>query len=222
MTVTLNPTQPSTSATGAATGPNPKKQLDQDSFLQLLVSQLKNQDPTAQSAQDPNQMVQQLTSFSMLQQNEQTNSLLSAIQGQNVSLLGTQAASLMGKQVQLSGSGFHLANGKAVMGLDLATDANVVLTVKDLNGNTVATIPEGTLKSGSNTLTWDGTGTNGSKLPDGNYTVSVQAKDPTGKDVTATPSLYVTVDAVTYANGQVMLQSGGVSFSMSDVLKILA
>lgn len=220
MTVTLNPT--ASSAAAAAKTPNPKKQLDQNSFLQLLVTQMQNQDPTSQSSQDPNQMVQQLTSFSQLQQTQQTNDLLNAIQGQNTNLLQAQASSLMGKQVQLSGSGFHLVNGKASMGLNLASDANVVLTIKDLAGNVVGTINKGTLKSGDNTVTWDGVGSSGAKLPDGNYTVSIKATDGAGKDVAAAPSLYVTVDAITYANGQVMLQSGGISFSMSDILKILA
>jgi flagellar basal-body rod modification protein FlgD len=219
MSVTFNPTQTSAAA---ATKAAPKKTLDQDSFLSLLVTQMQNQDPTSQSAQDPNQMVQQLTSFSQLQQTQQTNDLLAAISGLNTSLLQAQASSLMGKQVQLSGSGFHLMNGKASMALNLAGDASVVLTVKDLQGNTVATLNQGTLKKGDNTITWDGTGSSGAKLPDGNYTVSVKAVDGAGKDVAATPSLFATVDAVSYANGQVMLQSGGISFSMADILKILA
>lgn len=221
MTVTLNPTQTSAAANGAASA-GPKKQLDQNSFLSLLVTQMQNQDPTSQSSQDPNQMVQQLTSFSQLQQTQQTNDLLASISGLNTSLLQAQASSLMGKQVQLAGSGFHLMNGKATMGLSLASDASVVLTVKDLQGNTVAVLDKGNLKKGDNTLAWDGTDGAGHKLPDGNYTVSVKAVDGGGKDVAASPSLFVTVDAVSYANGQVMLQSGGISFSMADILKILA
>ncbi|MEI7614829.1 MAG: flagellar hook capping FlgD N-terminal domain-containing protein, partial [Betaproteobacteria bacterium] len=60
-----------TTASSSAATATAKNALDKDSFLKLLVAQLKNQDPTSDSSQDPNQMVQQMTSFSSLEQAQQ-------------------------------------------------------------------------------------------------------------------------------------------------------
>lgn len=218
-TVVANTPPSYTQAPGTST--RAKNELDKNAFLSLLVAQLQNQDPTGQG-QDPNQMVQQLTSFSSLEQMGQTNSLLQTISNQNFGLAQTQAAALVGRKVKVAGAGFQLKNGQAVMGLDLPKDAKVTITIKDTHGKVVAAIPEAQYKAGSNTVTWDGLDSAGNKLPDGNYVVSIEAVDAAGQKVASTPSLFVTVDAVTYANGQILLQSGGATFAFSDVLQISA
>ncbi len=68
--------------------------LDYKSFLQLLVAQMKNQDPTAPS--DPTAFVSQLASFSAVEQQINTNSKLDALLTQT-SL--SQASSLIGRTV---------------------------------------------------------------------------------------------------------------------------
>ncbi len=218
-TVVANTPPASTQAPGTTT--RAKNELDKNAFLQLLVAQLQNQDPTGQG-QDPDKMVQQLTSFSSLEQMGQTNTLLQTISTQNMNLQQVQAASLVGKKVKVSGTGFQLKNGQAAMGLDLPSNAKVTITIKDASGKTVAAIPQAQYKSGSNTITWDGLDSNGAKLPDGSYSVTVDAVDDAGKSVAATPSLFITVDAVTYANGQILLQSGGATYALGDVIQVSA
>ena len=66
--------------------------VDYDAFLNLLVAQLKNQDPTEPT--DPGQLMAQLASFSSVEQQIQTNSKLDSLVQSNV--LG-QASSLIGK-----------------------------------------------------------------------------------------------------------------------------
>ena len=63
-----------TASSTSATGSTGKQTLGQDAFLQLLVSELKNQDPT--QAQDPNAMIAQMAQFSALEQ--QTNTIIAA------------------------------------------------------------------------------------------------------------------------------------------------
>jgi flagellar basal-body rod modification protein FlgD len=218
-TVVANTPPASTQAPGTTS--RAKNELDKNAFLQLLVAQLQNQDPTGQG-QDPDKMVQQLTSFSSLEQMGQTNTLLQTISNQNVGLAQTQAASLVGRKVKVSGTGFQLKNGQAAMGLDLASSAKVTITIKDASGKVVASIPQAQYKSGSNTITWDGLDSSGAKLPDGSYSVTVDAVDDAGKSVAATPSLFITVDAVTYANGQILLQSGGATYALGDVIQVSA
>jgi len=212
----------STTATPATTSTTtPSNTLDKDSFLKLLVAQLKNQDPTG-SGQDPNAMIQQLTSFSALEQAQNTNTLLTGLQGQTSGLFQAQTAALVGKTVQVAGSSFNLASGSASMGLNLGAAANVTLTVKDANGQLVGIIPEGQLTAGDHTLTWDGKDANGVTLPDGAYSVGVSATAADGTAATATTSLLVKVDSVSFQNGAVYLNSGNSSYALTDVTKINA
>src|SRR5437870_4415051 len=81
-----------------------------DTFLSLLTTQLKNQDPL--SPLDSNQFTQQLTQMTGVEQQLLTNDLLKQL----VSNTGTgvaTAVSLIGKQVRASSADAALANGKA-------------------------------------------------------------------------------------------------------------
>ena len=211
-----------TPATTASTTSTAKNALDKDGFLKLLVAQLKNQDPTSAS-QDPNQMVQQLTSFSSLEQAQQTNTLLQGLQNQTSGLFQAQTASLVGKNVKVSGSSFNLKTGQAsTMALDLSAAANVTLTVRDANGNAVSILPQGHLSRGSNTLTWDGRDASGNPMPDGAYKVDISATGDDGKAVTFQTSQIMKVDSVTFKDSGIYLASGSSVFSLADVLEITA
>lgn len=211
-----------TAATAAASSATTAKNtLDKDGFLKLLVAQLKNQDPTG-AGQDPNAMVQQLTSFSSLEQAQQTNSLLTGLQTQTAGLFQAQTAGLVGKNVKVDGSGFNLKAGAAAMNVDLTTAAQVTVTVRDANGQVVAVLPQGRLNRGATSVTWDGKDTSGNPLPDGAYKVDVTATGDDGKPVPFRTSLTLRVDAVTFNNGGIYLASGGSVFSLADVLEITA
>lgn len=214
----ITTTAPVTTTTSTSTA---KNALDKDGFLKLLVAQLQNQDPTGEG-QDPNQMVQQLTSFSSLEQAQQTNSLLTGLQTQTAGLFQAQTAGLVGKTVKVDGSGFNLKAGAASMNLELSTAANVTLTVKDANGKVVATLPQGHLNRGLSALSWDGKDASGNALPDGPYKVEVTATGDDGKPALFRTSLSMKVDAVTFNSGGIYLASGGNVFSLSDVLEITA
>lgn len=211
-----------TSATSTtSTEKKPSNTLDKNAFLMLLVAQLKNQDPT--SAQDPNQMVQQMTSYSQLEQMQNSNTLLQGIQVQNQGLFQAQAASLVGKRVRVTTPNFDLKAGKATVGVDLAAAAsNVTLTIKNASGKIVATLEQGSQASGTHLFDWNGLDSQGNALADGAYTVEVAAKDADGKDVKAKTSSFVTVESVAFTNGTVLLMAGGKSFTLENVNEISA
>lgn len=211
-------TAATTTASKTATA---KNSLDKDGFLKLLVAQLKNQDPTG-AGQDPNQMVQQLTSFSSLEQAQQTNTLLTGLQAQTSGLFQAQTASLVGKNVKVDGSGFNLKAGSAAMNLELSAAANVTVTVKDANGNVITTLPKGQLARGIASLSWNGLDASGNPVPDGSYKVEVTATGADGKAVPYKTNLTMKVDAVTFRDGGIYLASGGNVFALADVLEITA
>jgi len=212
----------STTSTKSATSTTDaiKKDLDKDAFLQLLVAQMKNQDPT--QAQDPNQMVQQMTSFSALEQAQNTNALLKTLQTQNQAMLQTQAVGLVGKTVETSSSQFELANGNAAMKLNLDAQSNVSILVKDAQGTLVATINQGNLSGGSHNLQWNGKDGNGNALPDGTYTATISAKDASGQSVNGSLSSKVKVDSVVFNSGDAYIVAGGKQIALSNVTQIYA
>jgi flagellar basal-body rod modification protein FlgD len=111
-------TQSSTdTTTGTTSGAD---SLDYDSFLQLLIAQMKNQDPT--NPTDPSQFVAQLASFSSVEQAIKTNNKLDTL---NTSLALTQAEGLIGRTVasddgSVTGTvaGVRVISGGAVAILD--------------------------------------------------------------------------------------------------------
>lgn len=95
------------SATSAQPGPEPRSSqastpgsMDYDSFLRLLIAQMKNQDPL--NPMDPSEQVAQLATFSMVEQaimtNKKLDGLLSATSlSQAGDLIGRTATSADGK-----------------------------------------------------------------------------------------------------------------------------
>lgn len=75
---------------------DPVKTLDKEAFLQLLVAQLKNQDPS--SPQDSSAFVAQMAQFSML---EQLTNLNEEITKLKLSQDMSQASALIGHQVKI-------------------------------------------------------------------------------------------------------------------------
>lgn len=217
----MNTAAVGSTASTTTTSATASQELDKEAFLKLLVAQLQNQDPT--SAQDPNEMVQQMVGYSQLEQLQNMNTALETLQLQNQGIFQAEAVSLVGKKVRVTSSSFGLEDGSASVGVDLASAASTVtLTVKDSSGKTVAVLDEGSLEAGTHIFDWNGQDSSGNTLSDGTYTVEVTAKDADGNTVTATTSSYVTVDSVLFSSGTVLLMAGGRSFTLDTVNEVCA
>jgi flagellar basal-body rod modification protein FlgD len=84
----------SATGTGSADAAKQSADLNYNDFLQLLIAQMKNQDPT--DPMDASQQISQLASFSQVEQQVQTNSHLETMmQNQFIS----QAANYVGKTI---------------------------------------------------------------------------------------------------------------------------
>ena len=78
--MTINPTTPASPITAALASSavnGPDQTLGKDAFMQLLVTKMQNQDPTA--PQDDSAMLAQLAQFSTLEQMQQMNTTLTSI-----------------------------------------------------------------------------------------------------------------------------------------------
>src|SRR5215470_14923606 len=149
-------------------------------FLQLLTTQLKNQDPL--SPLDTNQFTQQLVAFAGVEQQLKTNSDLDKIVSLNTTSQATAALNFVGSQVTADGSTTQLKNGVAVWNITSPRPATASISILDQNGNTVWTGQQ-TLDTGAQSYSWTGRTSTGTMAPDGLYTIRVVAKDATGQDV---------------------------------------
>src|ERR1700749_4009105 len=125
MTTTAPTTTPTaTSQTPAASSgsgntPNAMAQLSNnfDPFLQLLTTQLKNQDPT--SPMDSNQFTQQLVEFSQVEQQINTNDNLKTLISQGQSAGSAMATNYLGKKVTITTGQAPLVSGSATWNYNL-------------------------------------------------------------------------------------------------------
>ena len=90
----------------SSAGRTTKSSMDSEMFMNLLVTQLKNQDPS--SPMDTNQMMSQTTQLSMMEQI--TNQTTTENEGFSLQMR-TSASALVGREVSYTGP-----DGKAVTG----------------------------------------------------------------------------------------------------------
>lgn len=105
---------------------------DFDQFLNLFVSQLKNQDPLAPMANE--EFLAQTAQFSSVEQLVNLNGLVKGLAGQLGSSLWNTAAALIGRQVDAvteDADGGAVALSGRVVGVDTADDGSLVLGLED-------------------------------------------------------------------------------------------
>src|SRR5580704_9781763 len=103
VTSTTTPTTPSTSSSGASGSGDAMNQLSGnfDTFLTLLTTQLKDQDPT--SPMDSSTFTQQLVEYSQVEQQINSNTNLQTLISQGQTQSGAYATSYLGKTVTVTG-----------------------------------------------------------------------------------------------------------------------
>jgi flagellar basal-body rod modification protein FlgD len=189
-----------------------------NTFLTLLTTQLKNQDPT--SPMDTNQFTQQLVEFSGVEQQINTNKNLQALIALQTSSEAISALPMVGKTIQYSESTAPLSNGQASFTYSLPTDAAAAnLLVEDINGNIVYQTKAAT-SAGSHGFLWNGRNIAGTTSPDGAYSLAVVAADASGKAIPATVTATGKVDGVSVDNGVPTFDVAGIKVPMSDLLTV--
>src|SRR2546425_8888071 len=114
---TITPTSSSTATSSSSSSDKTKLGTDFNTFLSLLTTQLKNQDPL--SPLDTNQFTQQLVSFSQVEQAINTNDKLSSLLALQQQDQSVTALPLVGHTVQYSDNQEALTNGQATFEYNL-------------------------------------------------------------------------------------------------------
>jgi len=211
---TTSPVSTQTTATTASTTATQQLASNFDTFLQLLTTQLKNQDPTA--PMDSTQFTQQLVMFSQVEQQINTNTnlqnLISAVQAQS----NNQAMNYLGRNVVMSDGTGVLTNGSATWTYGLDNNAAATtLTVADANGKTVYSTT-GETAAGTHSFAWNGQDATGNQLPDGIYRLTVTSTATDGTAVSSSVASKGTVSAVDLSGSSPQLVIGTAEVPLSS------
>ncbi|HOV99665.1 MAG: flagellar hook capping protein [Bacteroidetes bacterium] len=217
----IQSTNQTSSASSSAT--NSSSALGKEDFLNLLITQLKYQDPL--NPLDGTEFAAQLAQFSSLEQLTNVNSNLEQFLSTNIamsnSINNALAATFIGKEVRASTDSFKYSGENSVnFGYELASSAaSVSIKIYDKSGTLVKTI-SGSTKSGNNSYEWDGVGDNGLKVASGTYSYTIEASDSGGTSLQVSPYIYGIVTGVRFKSDGTVFVIDGMEISLSNITEI--
>jgi len=210
----------SSAATGASTSaPNPLVALSSNfnDFLQMLMTQLQNQDPT--SPMDTNEFTSELVQFSGVEQQINTNGSLTQLIQLTQAGETMQGTSMTGKQVTVQSSQIALQNGSGTLNFNDPTAGPVAIAItnsagQQLYGTTL------TATAGNNTWSWNGQNNAGTQLPDGAYNAAVVSGNANGSTTTLPFTVTGTATGVQSLSSGMQLDIGALTVPFSAVQSV--
>ena len=205
-------------AGGQAATDQQKLEDDLNRFLNLLITQLQNQDPL--EPLDANEFTSQLVQFASVEQQIYQNANLEKLVTVQQNAQVAAMVSYLGTTIEATGNTVSLENGRAEMSYTIGENAGeTTIAVKDATGKVVA-FRSGETAAGRHTFEWDGRDSKGDALPDGPYAVEVSATRPDGSFIDVSTTLFGRVTGATIEGDNVVLSVGDVSVPMESVLRV--
>lgn len=152
-----------------------RTELGQNEFLQLMTTQLANQDPF--KPMENGEFMGQIAQFGTV---NGINGLLSSFQDLSTNLQSSQAlqaSSLIGRQVLVNlDQGFLPNQGSLLGAVELDSSAtDVAVNIYNANGEVLSRVELGPQPIGQLQFNWDGSTFNGQRAPSGRYRIEVEA-----------------------------------------------
>jgi flagellar basal-body rod modification protein FlgD len=217
--VTAAPSKP------AADDPTTRAAVDKNTlasnfqtFLTLLTTQLKNQNPL--DPLDTNQFTQQLVQFAQVEQQLKQNEQLSTLIAIEKTAQATTALAFVGQSVAVDGQTAALKNEKATWSFQVPKPVAATVAIKSSTGQTVYS-GSFTMQPGLQNFVWDGRDNGGTKWPDGNYTIAISGKDASGQAVGIPSEVEGIVDSVDMTKTPPVLSIGGQSFTLDKIKRVV-
>lgn len=195
----------SAAQSGGTSGAKAALTSDFETFIQMLTTQARYQDPL--EPLDSTEYSAQLAQFSMVEQQVQGNELLEAMAAQ----LGMSNMAAMSSWVGMEARAAAPAVFDGVNPVTVAPNPALVadsvkMTVKNEAGAVVDTIP---MPKTAEPYEWNGVDSSGNLLPAGNYTFEVESYDAKGELIVAEQAeVYTRITETQMAGGDVVLITG--------------
>jgi flagellar basal-body rod modification protein FlgD len=190
-----------------------------NTFLQLLTTQLKNQNPL--DPLDTNQFTQQLVQFAQVEQQMKSNDQLAALVSLTKSAQATTALAYVGSTVVVDGSSAQLQNGQASWTLNVNKPVTATVVIKDDATGQTAFSGTFAVNPGAQRFTWDGHGSDGKVWPAGSYTLTATAVDANKQSVAISTEVEAVVDSVDLTQTPPLLSISGQDYSLDKIKRIV-
>jgi flagellar basal-body rod modification protein FlgD len=206
-------------AAAAQTGSAATTSLDGNfnDFLNMLMTQLQNQDPT--SPMDTDTFTSELVQFSSVEQQIQTNTsltnLIQLTQGSEV----IQGSSMIGQQVTVQSTQIPLQNSTGTVNITSPAAEKVSIQITNSSGDDIFDTTVNAA-AGNNTFTWNGTNNAGQTVPDGLYTMVATGSNVGGGTSTLPFTVTGTATGVVSSGTTVDLQLGSLSVPFSSITSV--
>ncbi len=218
MTTTIDPTATAAGASVASKLNSSRSRLadSEQTFLSLLTTQLKNQDPL--SPLDSNQFTAQIVQMTGVEQQLMTNDLLKMLVGMSDGGL-SGSVNLIGKTVTAATDQATITDSEATWNYDLDRNAtSVTYEIQNSQGATVWSRTDASVAGGTHALDWDGKTTAGQQLPDGGtYTLKISATGSGGETINSSSHISGVATAVQTVNGETVVSVGKLKIPLSSI-----
>ncbi|MHC2464885.1 flagellar hook assembly protein FlgD [Bradyrhizobium embrapense] len=186
-------------------------------FLTLLTTQLKNQNPL--DPLDTNQFTQQLVQFAGVEQQLKSNDQLKQLIAIEKSAQSTQALVYVGNTVAVDGSKTQF-NKSATWNLVSPQATSATITITSATGQT-AYSGNFNLNQGNASFVWDGKGSDGTQWPAGTYTLTATGKDSKGNPLAISTEIQGVVDSVDLTATPPLLSIGGQTYTTDKIKRVV-
>lgn len=196
--------------------------LGQEDFLELMITQLQNQDPF--EPLQSGEFIGQLAQFGTVSGVGELNNSFSALSSALISSQSLGVTNLIGKNALIPSDSLSLKEGESSKGaIGTSTPANNVnVNIFDAAGNLVKSLPLGVVNEELQEFVWDGTDASGNQAAEGEYFFSVvgtQGEDSIALDTYA----YKQIESISLGNNSnsvlLNVENGG-ELKISEILKI--
>lgn len=193
--------------------------LGKEAFLELLVTQLRNQDPL--NPMENTEFLAQLSQFSSLEQLFNVNEALNRNADLTLSVHNTLMSQLIGKDVKLEGDIIRWQQGDGTeIAYDVASGGEVTVQLLNTHGEVVRSISMGEQSIGEYRVAWDGLDDNGNVALPGEYQVRILHAAADGQQSVLNSYLIGRVTSVRFVDGNPILYIGNQSVNPSDIIAI--
>ena len=185
-----------------------KKVLGKDDFLKIMITQMRNQDPTNPFKAE--QMATEMAQFTTVEQMQNMNSNLQKMATQNQPLERLAMTNLIGKTITVDRDRFpHTEGNNESLSFTLPKNASEVkIALINETGETVLEKDLGAMKAGEQNFSWDGKKVNTLPAKAGNYMFRIEAKDDRGQMLQTNPMKQARVVGVSFEGQEPVLLVG--------------
>jgi len=196
-------------------------QLGRETFLELLITQLKNQDPL--EPMESTQFVTQLAQFSELEEMQELNEYQGTLTNLLASANNFASIGLLNKEVEFAGDTVQWTQETpAGIRFQLGSEAaSVQVALLGADGSKIRTLSQGVTSAGIHSVLWDGKDEQGQEMAAGTYRCAVEARSAAGDYLPVELIQKGTVQGLEFRDGTPYLRIGDGWLAMSEVKAIL-